>query len=100
MVVLPQPEVAIAIWIEAGNGPAQETFEPVEKAIDLGKLLASVGEETLYRQVESGLPHVNRQSGAIASAGETQNLPLCYSDAPGARPRRRILELASLKLAA
>jgi len=66
--ILVEPEIEVAIGIEAQDRLSQEPFKPIEKGIDLRQLLAGIGEEILERQFRMVLPHVDGQRRAIAPA--------------------------------
>jgi hypothetical protein len=68
VLVLRQPEIEIAVRIEALNWLTQKALKAAKKLIDLGQLFSGVSEKVLDPQFRMMLAHEHRQGGAVSSS--------------------------------
>src|SRR3546814_7158935 len=56
-----EPEIEVAVGVQTLDRPSEKTLQLVQKLVDLGQLLAGIGEEILDRQFGMMLAHIHRQ---------------------------------------
>ena len=69
-----EPEIEIVIWVQARDGLAEKAFQPAEKVIDFGQLLAGIGKKILEIEIGIGLPHKDSQCRAVPAAGKPEDV--------------------------
>ena len=85
MLILRQPKVEIAVRIEALDRLAEKALKAAEKFVNLGKLLAGIGEKIFDVQVRTMLPHVHGERSTIAPTRKAEDM--AFLDFLGHPPR-------------
>ena len=72
VVVLPEPEVKVAVGVQPPYRLSEKTLQPSKIFVDLREFLASVREKILDSQLRVVLSHIDRERRAVAPAGEAK----------------------------